>query len=407
MPPPSPTHRAEHALDVLNIVLADVRYGLGPYAIIYLMTGHAWDEAGIALAFSFGGMAGLLSQVVIGAMVDAVRAKRALLIGALVVITVATLAIVLVPSFWSVAAAGVAGALANSTIGTTMAAISLGVVGPAGFARRAARNEALFHAGSAAVNLVVLAAAPHFGIAVVFWMLAAAAAASAAAVLAIPARAISYDTARGLPPDATKRGRQPSPWGTLLTSRPLLIFALCGALFHLANGSMLGLVVQRAARVDPGTAIPVAAAAMIAAQLAMVATAALAGMRADTWGRRPFFLAAFAALALRGTLYTLSSDPAWTIAVQVLDGVGVGVFGALFPVLVADLTRGSGRFNAAQGVVGTVHSIGGILSAPVSGLLVVWAGYDATFLAGASVAALGGIVFWLAMPETSDASTQA
>ncbi len=394
------TPRAERALDVLNFVLADVRYGLGPYAIVYLMTQHAWDEAGIALAFSFGGAAGLASQVAVGAMVDAVRAKRALLVGALMAATAAAFAVVAAPSFWPVAAAVVAGALANSTIGTTMAAISLGVVGPARFARRAARNEALFHAGSAVVNLAVLAAAPRFGVAVVFWMLAAAAAASAAMVLAVPARAINHAVARGLPPKVAEPNCRPSPLGALLTSRPLLLFAACGALFHLANASMLGLVVQRASRADPGSAVALAAAAMIAAQVAMVATAALCGARADAWGRRPFFLAAFTALALRGALYTLSDQPAWTLAVQLLDGVGVGVFGALFPVVVADLARGSGRFNAAQGVVGMVHSVGGILSVPLTGAVVVRAGYDAAFLAGASVAALGGALFWLAMPET-------
>lgn len=392
--------RAERALDVLNIVLADVRYGLGPYAIVYLMTVHAWDEAGIAFAFSFGGLAGLVSQVAVGAIVDVVRAKRALLIGALAVVTAAAFVIVFAPHFWPVAAAGVAGALANSTVGMTMTAISLGIVGPTRFARRAARNEALFHAGSAIINLVVLGAAPHFGIAIVFWMLALAAVASAVAVLAIPASAIDHDVARGLRSDVADQNHRSSPWGILLASRSLLVFAGCGALFHMANASMLSLVVQRATRVDPGGAVGLAAAGMITAQMAMIATAALAGARTDAWGRRPFFLIAFAALALRATLYPLSDAFVWTVAVQLLDGVGVGVFGALFPVVVADLTRGSGHFNAAQGGVGTVHSVGGILSAPLANSVVVWAGYETAFLIGAVIAAMGGMLFWLAVPET-------
>lgn len=392
--------RAERALDILNVVLADVRYGLGPYATVYLMTVHAWDEAGIAFAFSFGGLAGLMSQVAVGAIVDVVRAKRALLIGALVVVTAAAFVIVFAPHFWPVAAAGVAGALANSTVGMTMTAISLGIVGPARFARRAARNEALFHAGSAIINLVVLGAAPHFGVAIVFWMLALAAAASAVAVLAIPASAIDHEVARGFRFDVADQGRRPSSWRVLLASRPLLVFAGCGALFHMANASMLNLVVQRATRVDPDGAVTLAAAGMITAQMAMVMVAALAGARADAWGRRPFFLIAFAALTLRGTLYPLSDALVWTVAVQLLDGVGVGIFGALFPVVVADLTRGSGHFNAAQGGVGTVHSIGGILSAPIANTIVVEASYDMAFLTGAVIAALGGMLFWLAMPET-------
>jgi hypothetical protein len=320
-------------------------------------------------------------------------------------VTAAAFVIVLAPGFWPVAAAGVCGALANSMLGTALAAVSLGMVGHARFARRAARNEALFHAGSAAVNVAILLAAPVFGIAAAFWLLAAAAVASLAAVAAIPARAIDHELARGFARRATEPGdRQASPWRALLASRPLLVFALCGALFHFANASMFGLVVQRAARTDPAGAAQLAAACMIAAQIAMVATAALAGARADAWGRRPIFLAAFAALALRGVLYTLSGHPGWTLAVQLLDGVGVGVFGALFPVVVADVARGSGRFNAAQGGVGTVHSVGGILSAPIASVIVVSAGYDAAFLLLSAAAATGLVLFWRAMPETREAA---
>ena len=79
----------------------------------------------------------------------------------------------------------------------------------------------------------------------------------------------------------------------------------------------------------------------------------------------------------------------------------VGVFGTLFPVVVADLTRGGGHFGAAQGGVGTTHSAGGILSGLLGNAVVVWAGYDAAFLTQSAIAALGGALFWLAMPETA------
>lgn len=396
--------RAERALDVLSFVLADVRYGLGPYGIVYLIGVHGWTEAAIALAFSFGSVAGLVSQAPIGAMVDRVRAKRALAAGALLLVAAACLSVLLAPGFWPVAAAGVAGALANSTLGTTVNAISLGVVGPERFAPRAARNEAYFHAGSAAVNLAVLALAPFFGIAVVFWLLAGAAGLSLVAVLAIPPGAIDHAVARGLGSGGTLAVKRTPLLPTLLANRGILAFAGCGALFHLANASMLALVMQRAARTDPENAVVLAAAAMIVAQAAMIVTAMLAGVRADAWGRRRFFLAAFAALALRGVLYTLSDEPGWTIAVQILDGVGVGVFGALFPVVIADLTRGSGHFNATQGAVGTVHGIGGLAGGPISAACVVWAGYDAAFLALAGIAAFGGVAFRLSMPETGPAT---
>jgi MFS family permease len=395
--------RAERALDALSFFISDARYGLGAFLGVYLMTEHAWDAGSIGAALSIGALTGLASQAPLGALVDAVRAKRALIAGAVVIVTATCLIIPLAPQFWSVAVAGLVGALAAVTIGPTLASIALGVVGPTRFARRAGRNEALFHLGDGAISLAILVTAPFFGNAVLFWTMSFTALASVVAAAAVPARAIDYDVARGLLPGAdAAHTERPSAWRLLLSSKPLLVFAGCGALFHLANASMLGLVSQKLALQNTGQGIALTAASAIAAQSVMVPVAALAGARADLWGRKPLLMAAFVALTLRGTLYTLSDNTAWLIGVQLLDGVGAGLIGALFPVVVADLTRGSGHFAAAQGVVGTIHGIGGVISMALAGQLVVWAGYDAAFLTLATIAAVGAVVFWLVMPETRD-----
>ncbi|WP_207540211.1 MFS transporter [Sabulicella rubraurantiaca] len=391
--------RSERALDALSFFISDARYGLGAFLGVYLLTEHGWDAGSIGTALSIGGLTGLISQAPMGSLVDAVRAKRALIAGAVCLVTATCLVIPLFPSFWPVALAGVVGALAGVTIGPTLSAISLGVVGPERFARRAGRNESLFHLGDGAICVAILITAPFFGSPVLFWSMGFTMVASVVAAAAVPARAIDHSVARGLHSgEVAAPGR--SAWALLLESRPLLAFAICGALFHLANASMLGLVSQKLALGNLGQGITLTAASAIAAQAVMVPVAALAGARADLWGRRPLLLAAFVALALRGVLYTLSDNAAWLIAVQLLDGIGAGLIGALFPVVVADLTRGSGHFAAAQGVVGTVHGVGGVLSAGLAGQMVVWLGYDPTFLALASVAALGGILFWWIMPET-------
>jgi hypothetical protein len=46
---------AERALDVLSILLSDVRYGLGAYLGVYLITEHAWDAESVGVALSIGG----------------------------------------------------------------------------------------------------------------------------------------------------------------------------------------------------------------------------------------------------------------------------------------------------------------------------------------------------------------
>jgi MFS family permease len=105
-------------------------------------------------------------------------------------------------------------------------------------------------------------------------------------------------------------------------------------------------------------------------------------------------------LALRGALYPLSDNPTWLVGVQTLDGVGAGIFGALFPLVVADLTRGTGHFNISQGAIATAAGLGGALSTAAAGLIVVDAGYSAAFLSLAAIAAVGLIGFCIMMPET-------
>jgi MFS family permease len=147
---------------------------------------------------------------------------------------------------------------------------------------------------------------------------------------------------------------------------------------------------------------------IVAAQLVMVPVAMLVGRKADVWGRKPIFACALAVLALRGALYPLSDDPYWLVGVQTLDGIGAGIFGAIFPLVVADLTYGTGHFNISQGAIATAAGLGGALSTAIAGVIVVKAGYSAAFLVLAALAGIGLILFIVAMPETrpSDARHQ-
>jgi MFS family permease len=192
---------------------------------------------------------------------------------------------------------------------------------------------------------------------------------AALAVLSIPAQAIDHERARGLDQKSAPGAESPSNWMVLLECRPLLIFAGCAMLFHFANAPLLPLVGQKLAFQHPTLPTAMMSSCIIAAQMIMLPIALLVGDKADTWGRKPLFLVGFAILPIRAFLYTLSDDSAWLIAVQLMDGVGAGIYGALTPLVLADLMRGTGRYNVAQGAVATGQGIG----ASVSGLT---AGYS-------------------------------
>jgi hypothetical protein len=325
------------------------------------------------------------------------------------VVTAACLALPLIHRFELVAATQALAAAAGAIFALAVAAVTLGTVGPKAFARRIGRNEAFNHAGNATAAAIAGATAYFWGPIVVFWLLAAMAVASVAATLSIPANAINHHGARGLD-DTTPRhagdGKRDKPSGfqVLLTCRPLLIFATATVLFHFANAAMLPLVGQKLALVNRELGTTLMSVCIVAAQLVMVPVAMLVGRKADSWGRKPIFAAALAVLALRGALYPLSDNPYWLVSVQLLDGVGAGIFGALFPLVVADLTRGTGHFNVSQGAIATAAGLGGALSAAVAGFIVVGAGYSVAFLFLAAVAAAGLIGFCALMPETREAN---
>ena len=103
-PKPDTSHsRANRALDAVNFFLADVRDGLGPYLAIYLLTEQHWDEARIGIVMSIATVAGILAQTPAGALVDAVRIKRAMMIAAAVVVTAASVLLLRFPEFGLVA----------------------------------------------------------------------------------------------------------------------------------------------------------------------------------------------------------------------------------------------------------------------------------------------------------------
>lgn len=393
--------RAGRALDAANFFLADVRDGLGPYLAVYLLTEQHWDEARIGLVMSIGTLAGIVAQTPAGALIDATHAKRLMTAVAAIVVTIASLSLPLFPSFLPVVISQSVAHAAAAVFPPAIAAVALGIFGHTAFTRRIGRNETFNHAGNAIAAGLAGISACWFGPTVVFYLLGAMAIASLVSILAIPAGAVDHDVARGLhDADSNAQREQPSGLAVLLTCRPLLVFAICVLLFHLSNAAMLPLVGQKLALQDKNMGTSLMSACIVAAQVVMVPFAMLVGARADRWGHKRFFLAALLILPIRGALYTISDNPFWLVGVQLLDGVGAGIFGAIFPVVVADLMRNTGRFNVAQGAVMTAQSIGAALSTTLAGSVVVGAGYSAAFITLGAVAAIGAVICLLALPET-------
>ena len=397
--PPSSNDARSVSLDAINFLLADVRGALGPYLNVFLVTQQGWSQSSVGLMTTIGGLIGIAAQTPAGAMIDATRAKRGAVVLALVVLAFGGIVIFAAPSFWPVLAANTVLAIVGDIFGPAVAALTLGLFARHQLANRLGRNAAFDHAGNVAIAIIAGGIGWLFGQRAVFLLVPLFAVLAAGAVLSIPAASIDHNRARGADPDSADQ--EGSNWRTLVECRPLVVFAVCAMLFHFANAPLLPLVGQKLALANRELATTMMSSCIVAAQLVMLPVALFAGRKADQWGRKPILLVGFAILPVRAILYTFSDSSAWLIAVQLLDGVGAGIFGVLTPLVVADLTRGTGRYNLALGAVATVQGIGASLSGLSAGLIVDHFGYGIAFLTSAAVAGIALVFLLLLMPETA------
>jgi MFS family permease len=111
-------------------------------------------------------------------------------------------------------------------------------------------------------------------------------------------------------------------------------------------------------------------------------------------------------LPIRALLYTLFHAVPALLAVQVLDGIANSIFGVVSILVIADRTRGTGRFNLAQGALATAVGLGAALSNIFGGTLMERSGYRVSFLALGGVACLATLLLLFAIPETLQRNQQ-
>src|SRR4030095_5780521 len=102
----------------------------------------------------------------------------------------------------------------------------------------------------------------------------------------------------------------------------------------------------------------------------------------------------------RGFLFAATGQPHLLVLIQILDGVSAAVLGVLVPLTLADVTRGSGHFNLAQGTVGCAMGVGASISTVLSGYIADNYGSYAAFTTLAIIAGAGLIAVASVMPET-------
>lgn len=384
-------------LDFINFTLADVRDGIGPFLGIYLLSAQHWNLRDIGIATSIATFAGVIVQTPAGAFVDRFKNKKTIVSIASVLIGLGTLLILIKPSYNVVIISQVIVGISATFIAPSIAAMTLGLVGYKKLEQRTGRNEMFNHGGNVTSAVVSGLIGYYLGLRGIFIFTLLLSFAAVYFLRFIDNNEIDYQLSRGSFAEEKTHSLKSSSG---IISNPLfLIFTTCCVLYHFANAAMLPLAGQYIVSENNVNASVYMSACIVIAQLVMVPTAAWCS-RKSTSGRKWLMLVCFAALPIRGLLYTLSPNPYFITSVQVLDGLSAGIFGVVSILIVADLTKGSGHFNLANGILITAVGLGASLSNVAGGYIANLFSFRYAFLFLSGVAAMAFVICLLFMKET-------
>ncbi len=395
--PSGPSARSQRGLDWLNFFVANVQTAFGPFIAVQLIF-HGWSEGAIGSVLTVNAVVGIVAQTPAGMLIDHTHAKRAVVGICLAMTALGALIFAFFPSYIPVLLAQVLHGSAGSVVQTALAAIGLGLVGHRQYHHRVGRSQRYNTLGTAVTALAMGAVGSVISPGAPFVAAAALCVPAGLALLAIRPEDVDYRRARG-----AERREEPKAarFRELGRNWRLLIFALCLVLFQFADASILLLASERLAVHQRGQSELFTAALVAIPQFVTTLIAGWVSRHAETWGRKPLLLIGFVTLSVRGVLFALVTHPFLLGTVQVLGGATTAVIGIMTPLVVADITQGSGRYNASLGSVLTISLMGAAASTTLSGFAAERVGFAATFIGLAVVALLGLAAVWLLLPETA------
>ncbi len=396
--PASPQSR--YGRDWMNFFLADVQTGFGTFVAFYLA--HlGWPERSVGLALTVGGLAGVLSQIPGGALADAVRWKRGMIATGIVMIGAAAMILALEPSYLLVMFASLLQGSTAGIITPAIGAISLGLVGRRAMALRTGRNYRYAAGGHAATAALMGLIGAYFAMGAIFVAAAALCIPALIALSLIRPEEIDYARARN-----ARRGKRAHRVGRavdLLKNHRLVLFTAALVLFQLANAATLPLIGENLATSILAEPSIWMSGLIIVPQIVVAILAPWVGYHSQKQGRRPLLLIGFALPPIRAALLAFTNAYPFLVVAQLLDGVTGSIIGVLTIIVIADLTKDTGRFNLAQGAVGAMIGIAASISTLATGFLFQGIGPAGGFIAIAAVAAAATALIWIFVSETKPA----
>ena len=386
---------------LVSLSLGQLGDGLNIFQGIYL-NGIGWAQGAVGTALSLMGLTSLVMQPFAGNWVDTTSIDRRwfLVLASLITACSASTILFVHPTQLNHAliyTSKIVEGLASSFINPCLAALTLASFGPTQFDEVMTSNVYWGHIGSVAAavlaGMVAFIGYPH--IEYCFLVIGASALVAILFVPSLPqgnplwgrgldvssapslqssdsgdtevGSSLGEDSEEDVIPTETTPLAAPGParedtpqvasYWEVLSEFKTCILCMTGFFFHFANANVL-LVLGEIMGQDKGKeegltrmAIPLTAGAIVTAQVIMAIVTSVGGWCTENgWVRKPLFLIGISSLPIRCALIILLKDAGhqYLVSTQILDGVAGGLFALIHPFMVADITFGTGRFNAVS-----------------------------------------------------------
>ncbi|WP_323990177.1 MFS transporter [Nguyenibacter sp. L1] len=399
---------SQRGLDGLNFFVANLQAAFGSFIAVYL-TGAHWTQGQIGVVLSIGSVTAMVSQVPAGMLVDRLRDKHRVAGLSILAVIFSCLLLALFPQQMPVAVAEILHGLASCTLNPAISAITLAVVatqiarsagaGVGLLGERFGRNASFAAVGNAIAAGLMGAVGYWVSPQATFFLGAALAVPGLLALMMIERTEPAASVNTAALAEGERAPREMGRVWDLLRDRRLFSFAVCVAFFHLSNAGILSLAAGQVTKDAGNIAEIVIAACILLPQLVGAVLSPHVGRLAETIGRRPVMLVTFAALPLRAALLATTTNPYLIVAIQLLDGISSASFGVMMPLVAADLTRVSGRFNLCMGILGLAMGAGASFSTTLAGT-VADRSPPLAFVLLAAAGLVCVLLVWLLMGDT-------
>jgi len=368
---------------------------LEPFVAVFFIAINGWSEYRIGILSVAMNLAAILFQLPAGDFIDKTSYKKTITVTALLVSSVTTACVVWTSNFWVMLVAKMIEGVATATLLPSLISILFGICTTAGkeIPRFFATNEISNKIGSLlfTASCGTMAYYLYPNIESIFYLLGAGSIMAALFVALIPSSAIDANRAGQLRREAVgedeeTEGKNPEAisYNTLLRDRKILAFAVVTFLYHFANAVVLLLVTQYIAIGDKRTSMVFTSVSLVVSYLFQAITTLLIRNFIEKISPKTLFIFAHLVLLVRCASIVIMIE--WwdnkyaLTATQTLDGIGAGIYDTLIPLVVGQLTEGSGRYGFTFGLIMTCWRIGHAASLLLGEYIAYAVSYKVAFL---------------------------